>query len=159
LASRVFGAAAAGPRPRSQRWLPWLAGAGLGWLWFVAFHYRFHEGSVTGSAAILDAYPDLLALSAPLFLVAFTVGSATTWMPCIMQMVLVLSGMGAGAAGRFRGGWFFTGYIATYAALGLAAAALGEAFGRLQLVGVLQVVGGVAGGPGPPGAPRHSGQL
>jgi cytochrome c biogenesis protein CcdA len=126
------------------RSLPALVGVALGSLWFAAFHYRFHDGSVADSGALLTASPDLLRLSAPLFLVAFTVGSATVWMPCILQMVLVLSGVRAGAAGQFRGGWFFTGYIVTYAALGMVAAALGEATGRLPLVSALQVVGGAA---------------
>jgi cytochrome c biogenesis protein CcdA len=142
LAEAVSDSAAAGRRALPRRWLPWAAGAALGWLWFAAFHYRFHEGSATGSGAILESRPDLLLLSAPLFLVAFTVGSAAIWMPCIMQMVLVLSGLGSGSGGRFRGRWFFMGYIGTYAALGLAAASLGEAFGRPEVLGALQVVGG-----------------
>ena len=144
MARSILGGAAAGAWTLPRRRLPWLAGATLGVLWFAAFHHRVHDGSATGSGVILDAHPGLLQLSAPFFLVAFTVGSATIWMPCIMQMVLVLSGLGAGAAGRFRGGWFFTGYIATYGALGLVAAALGEAIGRLELVGALQVVGGAS---------------
>jgi cytochrome c-type biogenesis protein len=121
-----------------------MAAAALGAVWFVAFHYRVHEGSATGPEAILEANPDLLRFSAPAFLIAFTIGSAAIWMPCIMQMVLVFSGVQAGTAGRFRGGWFFTGYIGTYAALGLAAAGFGEVFGRFHIVGALQIVGGAA---------------
>jgi cytochrome c biogenesis protein CcdA len=144
LVGITFKGVPAGLRPRLLRWLPLLAAAALGALWFVAFHYRVHEGSATGPQAILEANPDLLRFSALAFLIAFTIGSAAIWMPCIMQMVLVFSGVQTGTAGRFRGGWFFSGYIATYAALGLAAAAFGEAFGRLHLVGALQIVGGAA---------------
>jgi len=60
--------------------------------------------------------------SASAFLVAFTVGSAAIWMPCILQMVLVFCGLTAAGAQRFRGGRFFAAYIGTYAALGLVAA-------------------------------------
>lgn len=127
-----------------MRRLPLLAAAALGTLWFVAFHYRVHEGTFTSWEAILEANPDLLRLSASAFLIALTIGSATIWMPCIMQMVLVFSGVQAGTAGKFRGGWFFAGYIGAYAVLGLTAAAFGEAFGRLQIVGALQIVGGTA---------------
>jgi cytochrome c biogenesis protein CcdA len=56
----------------------------------------------------------------------------------------VLSGLGAGLGARFRGGWFFAGYIATYAGLGLVAAGLGETFGRLQVLGMLQLLGGAS---------------
>jgi len=144
LAGVTFNGVAARLRPRLLRWLPFFAAAGLGVAWFEAFHYRVHHGSATGPQAILEANPDLLRLSAPAFLIAFTIGSAAIWMPCIMQMVLVFSGVQAGTAGKFRGGWFFTGYIGTYALLGLAAAAFGEAFGRLHMVGALQVIGGAA---------------
>lgn len=144
MARSLSHGATAGAWLRPRRRLPWLVGAALGGLWFAAFHHRFHEGSATGAGAILDAHPDLLQRSVPFFLVAFTVGSAIIWMPCIIQMVLVLSGLGAGAAGRFRGGWFFAGYIAAYGALGLAAAALGEAFGRPESLGILQIVGGAS---------------
>lgn len=144
LAGITFSGVATGLRPRLLRWLPLIAAAALGILWFVAFHYRIHERSATGAQAIMEANPDLLKLSAPAFLIAFTIGSAAIWMPCIMQMVLVFSGVQAGTAGGFRGAWFFTGYIGTYAALGLAAAGFGEAFGRLHIVGVLQIVGGAA---------------
>ncbi len=135
---------AVGLRPRLPRRLPLLAAAALGTLWFVAFHYRVHEGTFTGSEAILGANPDLLRLSAPAFLIALTIGSAAIWMPCVMQMVLVFSGVQAGTVGKFRGGWFFVGYIGAYAVLGLAAAAFGEAFGRVHIVGALQVAGGAA---------------
>lgn len=140
----TFNGVAARLRPRLLRWLPLLAAAGLGVAWFELFHFRVHEGTFTGPEAILEVNPDLLRLSAPAFLIAFTIGSAAIWMPCIMQMVLVFSGVQAGTAGKFRGGWFFTGYIGAYAVLGLAAAAFGEAFGRLHIVGALQIVGGAA---------------
>jgi cytochrome c biogenesis protein CcdA len=113
----------------------------VGLLWFEAFHFRLHAGLLT--APNLHAYPGLLQRSAPSFLVAFTIGSAAIWMPCILQMVLVFSGVTAGAR-KFRGGWFFAGYIATYAVAGLMAASFGEAFGRLHVVGFAQVIGGIA---------------
>lgn len=113
----------------------------MGLLWFEAFHFRLHAGLLT--APNLHAYPGLLQRSAPSFLVAFTIGSAAIWMPCILQMVLVFSGVTAGAR-KFRGGWFFAGYIATYAVAGLMAASFGEAFGRLHVVGFAQVIGGIA---------------
>ncbi len=144
MAGITFDGVAAGLRPRLSRWRALLVAAALGILWFVAFHYRVHEGTFTGAEAILKANPDLLRLSASAFLIALTIGSAAIWMPCIMQMVLVFSGVQTGTAGRFRGGWFFAGYIGTYAVLGLTAAAFGEAFGRLHIVGALQIVGGAA---------------
>jgi cytochrome c biogenesis protein CcdA len=129
---------------RLIRRLPVLCGVLLGGLWFLAFHYRFHQGTESGAEAILGLHPALLQRSPPAFLVAFTVGSAAVWMPCIMQMVLVFSGVGAGMTGRFRGRWFFAGYVGVYVALGGLAAMLGGVAGRLQLAGLLQVVGGVA---------------
>lgn len=144
MAGITFDGVAATLRPRLPRGLVSLAAAASGILWFVAFHYRVHEGTATGPEAILAATPDLLRLSATGFLIAFTIGSAAIWMPCIMQMVLVFSGVQAGTAGRFRGGWFFAGYIGAYAVLGLTAAAVGEAFGRLHIVGALQIAGGAA---------------
>lgn len=131
---------------RSQllRHVPLLAGGGLGLLWLLAFHDRVHAGSSTGAGPILNAHPDLLEGSASAFLVAFTVGSAAIWMPCILQMVLVFSGLTAADAQRFRGGRFFAAYIGTYAALGVAAAAFGEVLARLEVIVVVQVVGGAA---------------
>src|SRR5215216_57930 len=76
---------------------------------------RARDGLVAGAQ-------DPRAGSASAFLVAFTVGSAAIWMPCILQMVLVFCGLTAAGAQRFRGGRFFAAYIGTYAALGLVAA-------------------------------------
>lgn len=144
LTSITFNGVAATLRLRLPRRLNLLAAAASGILWFVAFHYRVHDGTAAGPQAILEANPDLLRLSATGFLIAFTIGSAAIWMPCIMQMVLVFSGVQAGTAGKFRGGWFFAGYIGAYAALGLAAAAFRETFSSLQIVGALQIAGGAA---------------
>ncbi len=129
-------------RPRVLARLPLLAGGGLGLLWLLAFHHRVHAGSSTGAGPILNAHPDLLNGSASAFLVAFTVGSAAIWMPCILQMVLVFCGLTAGDAQRFRGGRFFAAYIGTYATLGVVAAALGEVLARQEVIVVVQVAGG-----------------
>lgn len=131
-------------RSRLLRHVPLLAGCGLGLLWLLAFHDRVHAGSSTGAGPILNAHPDLLEGSASAFLVAFTVGSAAIWMPCILQMVLVFSGLTAADAQRFRGGRFFAAYIGTYAALGVVAAAFGEVLARLEVIVVVQVAGGAA---------------
>jgi cytochrome c biogenesis protein CcdA len=130
-------------RSRLVRHLPLLAGGGLGLLWLLAFHDRVHAGSSTGAGPILDAHPNLLEGSASAFLVAFTVGSAAIWMPCILQMVLVFCGLTADAQ-RFRGGRFFAAYIGTYAALGLVAAAFGEVLARLEVIVAVQIAGGAA---------------
>jgi cytochrome c biogenesis protein CcdA len=130
--------------PRLLRRVPLLAGAGLGLLWLLAFHDRIHAGSSSGAAPILDAHPQLLEDSVPAFLVAFTVGSAAIWMPCILQMVLVFSGLTGAHAQRFRGGRFFAAYIGTYAAWGVIAAAFGDVLARLEVIVVVQLAGGAA---------------
>jgi cytochrome c-type biogenesis protein len=126
------------------RHVPLLAGGGLGLLWLLAFHDRVHAGSSTGAGPMLNAHPDLLQGSASAFLAAFTVGSAAIWMPCILQMLLVFSGLTAADAQRFRGGRFFAAYIGTYAALGVVAAAFGEVLARLEVIVMVQVAGGAA---------------
>jgi len=131
-------------RSQPLRHVPLLAGGGLGLLWLLAFHDRVHAGSSTGAGPILNAQPDLLEGSASAFLVAFTLGSAAIWMPCILQMVLVFCGLTAADAQRFRGGRFFAAYIGTYPALGVLAAAFGEVLARLQVIVVVQVAGGAA---------------
>lgn len=124
--------------------MPLVAGVSLGLLWLVAFHDRVHAGSSTGAGPILDAHPELLESSLAAFLIAFTVGSAAIWMPCILQMVLVFSSVTAPDAQPFRGGRFFAAYIGTYAAVGVMAAAFGEALAQLEVIAVVQVVGGAA---------------
>jgi cytochrome c biogenesis protein CcdA len=120
-----------------------LGGVGVGLVWFELFHYRVHAGLVTGAGSILRAQPGLAQRSSASFLVAFTIGSAIIWMPCILQMVLVFTGVTAGARG-FRGGWFFAGYIGTFAGLGVVAAGIGDGLARLHVVGALQITGGLA---------------
>jgi cytochrome c biogenesis protein CcdA len=131
---------------RSQllRHVPLLAGGGLGLLWLLAFHDRVHAGSSTGAGPILNAHPHLLEGSASAFLVAFTVGSAAIWMPYVLQMVLVFSGLTAADEQRFRGSRFFVAYIGTYGAVGLVATAFGEVLARLEVIVVVQVAGGAA---------------
>jgi cytochrome c biogenesis protein CcdA len=136
--------ARAQPRPVAIRFLPLLVGSSLGSVWFLLFHYRIHAGLVTGAGPIIDAQPGLLVSSAPAFFVAFTVGSAAIWMPCILQMVLVFSGVASGEERGFRGGRFFAGYIATYALLGLTAAIFGTFLAQPGSMVALQIAGGIA---------------
>jgi cytochrome c biogenesis protein CcdA len=119
-----------------------LVGMTAGALWFVVFHRRFHQGTLAGEGPPQAASG--LGDATPAFVLSFTVGSLAIWMPCVLQMVLVFMGARTGMATGFRGRWFFSGYIATYAGLGLLATALGRALPGVHLVGGLQAIGGVA---------------
>jgi cytochrome c biogenesis protein CcdA len=143
------GAGAADPRParhparRRDRWWPVAVGLTAGALWFVVFHQRFHQGTLAVGGP--HVRPALAAGAAvPAFLLSFTVGSLAIWMPCVLQMVMVFMGARGASPAGFRGRWFFSGYIAAYAGLGVLATALGRALPAAHLVGALQVIGGAA---------------
>jgi cytochrome c biogenesis protein CcdA len=130
-------------RRRGDRWLPAAVGLAAGAVWFLAFHERFHQGTLdVGSAGWRPA--STLAAAGPALALSFVVGSLAIWMPCVLQMVMVFMGARAGTTTGFRGRWFFAGYIATYAGLGLLATALGQALPAAHLVGTLQAIGGAA---------------
>jgi len=128
-------------RSRLDRWWPAAFGLTAGALWFLAFHQRFHQGR---PAAGLLGTVSGLGGAAPVFLLSFTVGSLAIWMPCVLQMVLVFMGARMGTTTGFRGRWFFGGYVATYAGLGVLATALGQALPSVHFVGGLQAIGGAA---------------
>jgi cytochrome c biogenesis protein CcdA len=129
-------------RPRLDPWWPAVVGLTAGALWFLAFHQRFHQGTFAAEGP--PQAPSGLGDAAPAFVLSFTVGSLAIWMPCVLQMVLVFMGARTGTTTGFRGRWFFGGYIATYAGLGLLATALGRALPSVHLLGGLQAIGGAA---------------